>query len=126
MKASDPALRERLRMLIADIAELPDWFGTPPTDIHSRNALGDTPLHVAAVRGDVQGIADLISAGADLNVKGEHGFTPLHEAVSQRHHEVVRLLLAAGATRTEPNDWGQAPADTARLQNDDIMLALLQ
>lgn len=126
MNTSDAALHERLAVLMHDIAALPDWLGTPPVDVHSRNLLGDTPLHVAAVRGDVQAVTDLLGAGADPDIKGEYGFTPLHEAVSQGHCEVARLLLARGASRTEPNDWGKSPTDTARLQNDETMLALLQ
>jgi ankyrin repeat protein len=119
------SLQERLRVFITECAELPDWVGTPPIDIHSRNLLGDTLLQVAAGQGDIQAVTDLLRAGADLNIRGEYGQTPLLEAVGQRHFEVVRLLLAHGASVAERNDWGCGPADIARLHSDDLMLDLL-
>ncbi len=75
--------------------------------MHTQNCVGDTPLHIAAIKGDETIVRRLLSAGADPNRKGEHGFTPLHEAIQQGHIGVVELLLKSGADSQIRNDWGQ-------------------
>lgn len=37
--------------------------------VNKRNERGETPLHMAAIRGDVKQVKELISLGADVNVK---------------------------------------------------------
>jgi ankyrin repeat protein len=56
---------------------------------------GSTPLHRAALRGDVDAVAALIKAGANVNATNAVGATPLHYAVG--NEPVVELLLGAGA-----------------------------
>ncbi len=34
-----------------------------------RNVRGETPLHIASIRGDCQQAKELIKAGADINIK---------------------------------------------------------
>ena len=50
---------------------------TARTDIQ-----GETPLHIAARHGNVEGLRKLLEGGADVNVRDIHGRTPLHLAVS--------------------------------------------
>lgn len=45
---------------------------TPPA---TRNECGETPLHMAAIRGAVKQVKALISVGADVNVKDFAGRT---------------------------------------------------
>lgn len=37
--------------------------------VNKRNERGETPLHTAAIRGDVKQVKELISLGANVNVK---------------------------------------------------------
>ncbi|KAL0201760.1 hypothetical protein M9458_004947, partial [Cirrhinus mrigala] len=37
--------------------------------VNKRNERGETPLHMAAIRGDVKQVKELIGLGADVNVK---------------------------------------------------------
>ena len=49
-------------------------------DVSDRDRLGETPLHVAAVRGYRKTSALLIAKGADVNAKDIRDLTPLHAA----------------------------------------------
>lgn len=44
--------------------------------VNKRNERGETPLHMAAIRGDAKQVKELISLGADVNVKDFAGTTP--------------------------------------------------
>lgn len=63
-----------LLSLLADKAELnrsssPRTPSTPSfgRGVNKRNERGETPLHVAAIKGDNERISQLISQGADVN-----------------------------------------------------------
>ncbi|XP_012255639.2 ankyrin repeat domain-containing protein 11 isoform X1 [Athalia rosae] len=62
-----------------------------------RNERGETPLHVAAIRGDEAQVRRLISRGADPNAKDFAGWTPLHEACNHGWLGTARILIEAGA-----------------------------
>jgi ankyrin repeat protein len=58
---------------------------------------------VEAVQGhDVEGVARLLAAGADPNLREDERIAPLDWAVSGNHMEVARRLLAAGAEAVRP------------------------
>lgn len=65
--------------------------------VNKRNERGETRLHRAAIRGEVRRIKELISEGADVNVKDFAGWTALHEACNRGYYDVAKQLLAAGA-----------------------------
>lgn len=65
---------------------------------NKRNRRGETKLHVAAIRGDLQRVQSLLSDGAEVNATDFAGWTPLHEACVHGWVGVVRALLAAGAS----------------------------
>ncbi|XP_055932458.1 ankyrin-3-like [Argiope bruennichi] len=50
---------------------------------------GQTPLHLALIRGKLLAARKLISLGADLSIRNKDGFTPLHLAVI---HDCVSLI----------------------------------
>ncbi|NXM09651.1 BARD1 protein, partial [Tyrannus savana] len=61
--------------------------------ISRRNYKGETLLHIASIKGDVAAVEQLLTNGADPNVKDNAGWTPLHEACNHGHGAVVELLL---------------------------------
>jgi ankyrin repeat protein len=110
-------MQHDLQSFLGEIKDLPQFvaLGDKFTGVSTRGLFDDTPLHVAAVRGDVHIIGLLLDAGAEIDVRGEHGHTPLHEAAGQGHIEAVKLLVSRGANPNIPNDWGQTARDSARI-----------
>ena len=108
-----------LRALLKKMEDTAEFSELTLTDVNARGNLGNTPLHVAAVWGDVRAIECLLGHGADVNAVGEFGETPLHVAVQIRHPEetatqVVKMLLGYGASTTIKNDLGKTPVDLVR------------
>jgi uncharacterized protein len=96
-----------------------------PIDVNTRGFFGDTPLHVAAVWGDVDAGKILLNAGADINARGEDGYTPLHEAVEQGKQDFVSLLLAHGAALHLRDDMGQTSFEAAETMGNAKIKQLL-
>ncbi|XP_053506990.1 ankyrin repeat domain-containing protein 12-like isoform X2 [Ictalurus furcatus] len=89
--------------------------------VNKRNAHGETQLHMAAFRGDVKQVKELIGLGADVNMKDFAGAvvntqgldddTPLHDASSSGHKDIVKLLLQHGGNAFQANTRGEQPVD---------------
>ncbi|XP_040608853.1 ankyrin repeat domain-containing protein 12 isoform X3 [Mesocricetus auratus] len=95
--------------------------------INKRNERGETPLHMAAIRGDVKQVKELISLGADVNVKDFAGWTPLHEACNVGYYDVAKILIAAGAdVNTQGLDDDTPLHDSASSGHRDIVKLLLR
>ena len=58
---------------------------------------GRTPLHKAVATGDIEKVKNLLSGGADPNVKDTFGRTPLHYAAFKGEVEIAKILLKHGA-----------------------------
>lgn len=72
----------------------------PDLRIDATNAAGETPLMMAALRGDVDSMRRLLERGAALN---REGWTPLHYAASGPGTAAVALLLERGALIEAPS-----------------------
>lgn len=57
----------------------------------------DTPLTIAAARGDTKEVQTLLARGADVNGKDSSGWTPLMWAARDGHTDAMKSLLDAGA-----------------------------
>lgn len=128
----------------------------PQTRIDAVNAADETPLMMAALRGQLDAARQLLDRGAALN---RPGWTPLHYAASGPEHRMVALLLERGAqvdalspNRSTPlmmaarygpeaavdlllargaslrarNDAGLGPADFAELAGRESLVARLK
>jgi len=67
---------------------------------------GWSPLHYAATGGSAPIVKLLLSKGAALEARSPNGSTPLMMAARYGNENAVDALLAAGADRTAKNDLG--------------------
>ena len=97
-----------LAQLLIAVHKLPAFDFLDKCEVNSKGDFGDTPLHVAAVWGDVDAINLLIRNGAMINAIGENGYTPLHEAIGSDNTDAAKELIASGADpfikNTDGND----------------------
>jgi uncharacterized protein len=69
-------------------------LGSPRLKVDTANAAGETPLMMAALRGELGWVRRLVELGAQVN---RAGWTPLHYAASGPEPSVVAYLLDRGA-----------------------------
>ncbi|HEX8522693.1 MAG TPA: ankyrin repeat domain-containing protein [Tepidisphaeraceae bacterium] len=107
---------ERTLMLVSNMC-----FGTPPDRIDGRDAVGRTPLHIAAEAGDIKTMQALVERGADVNVQvksdeyenADWGNTPLHLAARNGKTDAVQYLVFRGASINAVNHRGVTPLHMA-------------
>src|SRR5262249_31604108 len=85
-----------------------------------------TPLHWAAIYGQVSSCKTLIARGADLEAADDCGHTPLWWAISGGELDVVRLLLARGANANMKDQEGHTPLDHAEKHGQKKIATLLR
>ncbi|HNT39304.1 MAG TPA: ankyrin repeat domain-containing protein [Rubrivivax sp.] len=96
----------------------------PAIQVDAPNAVGETPLMMAALHGRVDAMKTLIEHGAQVN---RQGWTPLHYAASGPSAPAVALLLerGAGVDARAPN--GNTPLmQAARYGSEDSVILLLK
>lgn len=75
-------------------------------DVDRANAVGETPLMMAALRGHAAWVEKLLERGAVLN---RPGWTPLHYAASGPQPKVLAMLLERGAQVDAKSANGTTP-----------------
>ncbi|XP_071803585.1 BRCA1-associated RING domain protein 1-like [Asterias amurensis] len=92
-----------------------------------RNKRGETPLHVAVIKGDVATARLLLQEGADPNSMDNARWTPLHEACNHGHTALVALLLDHGALINTPGFEHDSPLHDAVMNHRlDVVKLLLK
>jgi ankyrin repeat protein len=146
-----PERRSTARFLLAKSGEPPDVFvasalgaadtvrelvgrnrelleaKTTPYDAVARLSRGATPLHVAAMHGQIEVMTVLLDRGAAIDGLCVDGTTPLHQAAGAGHLAAVELLLARGARIdvVEPGH-GSTPLGWAEFHDRARIAALLR
>lgn len=122
----DKSQRPEVFAALRDASSTADNAGYIFKSVHDTNLIGETALHIAAIRGDVKVGKILLDAGANPNQPGEYNHTPLHEAIGQKKYDFVKLLLEHGASKQLRNQDGFSPADFVKRANDPQLNAILE
>ncbi|KAF8488030.1 ankyrin repeat-containing domain protein, partial [Russula emetica] len=88
------------------------------SSVEPRGVHETTPLHSAALYGDLEMVQVLLDYGADVNSKDRPGNTPLDYASRSGHCDdarVARLLIAHGADPNTRNEYGLTPLHWASM-----------
>lgn len=92
----DPAGQTALHLALRDRSPrvVKALWESPQLDVNSINASGESPLMMAALRGDLDRVVQLLGRGAKVH---QDGWSPLHYAATGPEPKVVALLLERGA-----------------------------
>ena len=131
-------------------------LGRPGIDVNALNNAGESPLMMAAIKGDVAGaqlllehgakvnqpgwsalhyaatgpepklVELLIERGADLNAGSPNGTTPLMMAAQYGSEDSVKLLLARGADAGKRNQKNLSAVDFAKLSGREALVKRLE
>ena len=65
--------------------------------MHIPDAMGKTPLHIAAIFAHQKVVIALLKSGANQSIQDKKGLTALHWAAREGNTEVARRLILAGS-----------------------------
>lgn len=100
----------------SDIKEFKDFVKDLP---FHKSLIMSTPLHTAAMTGNIQKVRSLIKSGADINFKEPPYFvSPIFSAVQGKNKQVVDMMIKAGAELNVEADDHMTPLGCAVLDGD--------
>lgn len=97
-------------------------LGWPGIKLDQRNAVGETPLMLAALKGQLDRMQQLIDRGAAIH---QDGWSPVHYAATGPSAAAVRLLLDKGAPVDARAANGSTPLMMASRYGDERSVILL-
>ena len=104
----------------------PEFLGMRLTRPDQKGAVDDTPLHIAARKGEIEDIDILVAHGANVNVRGDLGNTPLHQAALNGQARAIARLLELGADPAVRNEFSETALRVAELGSHTEAVSLLR
>ncbi|KAG1968312.1 caskin-1 [Pimephales promelas] len=96
-------------------------------NVNFQDTDGFSPLHHAALNGNVEVISLLVDSQALVDIRDQKGMRPLHYAAWQGKSEPMKLLLKSGSSVNGQSDEGQIPLHLAAQHGHyDVSEMLLQ
>ncbi len=89
-----------------------------PKLVHTKDAQGRHPIHLATSKNKISILELLLSAGANIDAKDDKGNTCLHYAISDNRFEVFEFLMAKKASPIIENNRHLTAKDLARTNNN--------
>ncbi|XP_022904828.1 BRCA1-associated RING domain protein 1-like [Onthophagus taurus] len=121
---------QMMKTILTSIKAIEDIFkDTTPNNVSSnheivvskmdmkRNHKGETPLHLACKKGDLEMVMELIKDGVDFNMTDYANWAPIHEAVQGNNIPCLEYLLSEGALVNIPGENYITPLHKAVLLN---------
>ena len=96
-------------LLISPVVVFVAMDSEPGENRYGPNPKGKTPLHLAADKGQLDTVKELVATGADVNARNNEGYTPLHLATNKGQLDTVKELVATGADVNARNNEGYTP-----------------
>src|SRR5258707_4684051 len=84
-------------------------------DLSTKNKPGETPLYVAAEKGQLEMAKLLIARGADAKAQTPNGESVLHAAAMIESMALMTALIEAGADRKSADNDGETPLHWAAM-----------
>ena len=97
-------------------------LASPQTDVELRNGNDESPLMLAAIKGQIDLVKQLIARDADIN---KPGWTALHYAASSGQVEIMKLLLEKYAFIDAQSPNGTTPLMMAAMYGSPDSVKLL-
>lgn len=97
-------------------------LASPKTNVEARNENDESPLMLAAIKGQQDLVEKLIARDADIN---KPGWTPLHYAASSGQVAIMKLLLDKYAFIDAPSPNGTTPLMMAAMYGSGASVKLL-
>lgn len=99
-----------------------------PDALNARDCHGRTAVLMAAWRGDLKAVTEILAAGADPDLHDGGGRSPLHYAAMTASDVCTRALVRGGADVNKVDNYGETPlhcaCSCARLANVEYLLSV--
>ncbi|XP_078807256.1 caskin-1 isoform X14 [Oryzias latipes] len=100
---------------------------TKKVNVNFQDTDGFSPLHHAALNGNLELISLLLESQAAVDIRDQKGMRPLHYAAWQGKAEPMKMLLKSGSSVNGQSDEGQIPLHlSAQHGHYDVSEMLLQ